>query len=68
MAMTNGQKAIDILERLNLTIRHAHVDMGGKHLYALSMRSHPIISEMLLFLSGEYQDAEKETQLPERVR
>lgn len=44
--------AIDILRRLMRSISLIHLDMGGKHRYALSFKSHRILTEANMFLDG----------------
>ena len=45
------EKAIELLSRLDETIRCTHLDMGGDDRYSLTLRSYPIIKEIELYLT-----------------
>jgi len=44
-------KATELLLKLDETITCKHLDMGGKHSYALTVRSWPVIGEIKSYLS-----------------
>lgn len=46
-------KPTKLLSYLDETIKCTHLDMGGKHRYALTVRSHPIIQEIRAYLAEE---------------
>lgn len=48
--ITDMEKAIELLSRLDETIRCTHLDMGGNDRYSLTLKSYPIIKEIKLYL------------------
>jgi hypothetical protein len=50
----------EYLKKLMNTISQIHLDMGGNHKYALSHKSHKLITEIQYYLYEKYQEEHKE--------
>jgi hypothetical protein len=48
--MEQEKTALELLQKLSDTVATIHLDMGGKHRYALSANSHPVLTEIKNYL------------------
>ena len=55
--------AIELIKELRETLTHFGPHMGGKDKYALSLKSQPIIREMLLLVSEQVNTADAESEV-----
>lgn len=55
MIIDDEKKALCLLQKLERTLTTIQVDMGGKHRYSMSHKSHDVITEIKAFLYEIYK-------------